>query len=48
MPCDIEDLIETCLEEISSPFMQATVQEVETTDNNTLWALMAVGCAEMD
>lgn len=46
MPCDIEEMMEKCTEEMSSPCVQATAQAVETKEWSTVWSLMAVECVE--
>ena len=42
MPCDIEEMMESCTEEMSSLSVQATVQAIETKDSETAWCMMAL------
>jgi transposase InsO family protein len=44
MPCDIEEMMGNCTEEMSSHSVQATVQAIETRDSQTACWIMAPGC----
>ena len=44
MPCDIEEMMGNCTEEMSSHSVQATVQAIETRDSQTACWMMAPGC----
>lgn len=48
MPCDIEEMMKNCTEEMSSPSIQATVQAVETKDSETARCTMALRCVGTD
>ena len=44
IPCDIEEMVGNCTEEMSSHSVQATVQAIETRDSQTACWMMALGC----
>lgn len=48
MPCDLEEMMENCTEEMSSLSVHATVQAIELKDSKTAWCMMALGCVGTD